>query len=45
MCFLFFVVGAVMNGKLPFAVLLSYLVMCAVTYIAYYFDKEMIKLL
>lgn len=38
-CFLFFVVAAVMAGKLPYAILLIYWVASVVTYISYYFDK------
>ncbi|HTE15167.1 MAG TPA: cold shock and DUF1294 domain-containing protein [Burkholderiales bacterium] len=38
-CFLFFVVAAVLSGKLPLTVLVFYLTASGVTYLAYYFDK------
>jgi uncharacterized membrane protein YsdA (DUF1294 family)/cold shock CspA family protein len=37
--FMFFVAAAVMAAKLPYAVLLIYLIASAATYVAYYFDK------
>jgi uncharacterized membrane protein YsdA (DUF1294 family)/cold shock CspA family protein len=38
-CFLFFVVAAVLSSKLPLTVLVFYLASSAVTFLAYYFDK------
>ncbi|MEQ1772416.1 MAG: cold shock and DUF1294 domain-containing protein [Burkholderiales bacterium] len=38
-CFLFFVVAAVLSSKLPLTVLVFYLAASAVTFLAYYFDK------